>query len=189
MCTTGHPHISSHRPLKTSSHPAVHIHVSPILTCCIAENLGSSLPRHLSGTCCTRSKRLSTGDAFLRAATAETWSHEAFVSKSPALLEGLGEFILEEPTVPVLANQDDARSSEIGSCIHAGEQSQWNDMLELCFHTVVVHLGGGPSQRCKAVRNVFVRVRRAEQSKREASRSRVWLSFWTHTLRRGHGHF
>ena len=38
MCTHGHPHTSSHRPLKTSSHPAVHIHVSPILTCCIVEN-------------------------------------------------------------------------------------------------------------------------------------------------------
>ena len=38
MCTHGHPHISSHRPLKTSSHLAVRIHVSPILTCCIVEN-------------------------------------------------------------------------------------------------------------------------------------------------------
>ena len=36
MCTHGHPHISSHGPLKTSSHLAIHIHVSPILTrlCC-----------------------------------------------------------------------------------------------------------------------------------------------------------
>ena len=36
MCTHGHPHISSHGPLKTSSHFAVHIHVLPILTrlCC-----------------------------------------------------------------------------------------------------------------------------------------------------------
>ena len=36
MCTHGHPHISSHGPLETSSHLAVHIHVSPILTrlCC-----------------------------------------------------------------------------------------------------------------------------------------------------------
>ena len=32
MCTHGHPHISSYRPLKTSSHPAVHIQVSPVLT-------------------------------------------------------------------------------------------------------------------------------------------------------------
>ena len=32
MCTHGHPHISSHGPLKTSSHFAVHIHVSPIQT-------------------------------------------------------------------------------------------------------------------------------------------------------------
>ena len=38
MCTHGHLHISCHRPLKTSSHPAVHILVSPILTCCIVEN-------------------------------------------------------------------------------------------------------------------------------------------------------
>ena len=38
MCTHGHPHISSHRPLKASSHPAVHIHVSPILTCFVVEN-------------------------------------------------------------------------------------------------------------------------------------------------------
>ena len=38
MTTHGHPHISSHRPLKTSSHFAVHIHVSPILTRCIVEN-------------------------------------------------------------------------------------------------------------------------------------------------------
>ena len=38
MCTHGHPHISCHRPPKTSSHPSVHIHVSPILTCCIVEN-------------------------------------------------------------------------------------------------------------------------------------------------------
>ena len=36
MCTHGHPHISRHGPLKTSSHSAVRIHVSPILTrlCC-----------------------------------------------------------------------------------------------------------------------------------------------------------
>ena len=36
MCTHEHPHISSHGPLKTSSHLAVRIHVSPILTrlCC-----------------------------------------------------------------------------------------------------------------------------------------------------------
>ena len=35
-CTYGHPHIPSHGPLKTSSHFAVRIHVSPILTrwCC-----------------------------------------------------------------------------------------------------------------------------------------------------------
>ena len=32
MCTHGHPLISSHGLLKTSSHHAVHIHVSPILT-------------------------------------------------------------------------------------------------------------------------------------------------------------
>ena len=32
MCTHGHPHISSHGPLKTSSHFAEHIHVSPVLT-------------------------------------------------------------------------------------------------------------------------------------------------------------
>ena len=32
MCTHGHPHISSRRPLKTSSHLAAHAHVSPILT-------------------------------------------------------------------------------------------------------------------------------------------------------------
>ena len=38
MCTHGHPHIPSHRPIKTSSHCAVHIHVSPILTCCVVEN-------------------------------------------------------------------------------------------------------------------------------------------------------
>ena len=38
MCTHGHPHISRHRPLKTSSHPAVQMHVSPILTCCVVEN-------------------------------------------------------------------------------------------------------------------------------------------------------
>ena len=38
MCTHGHPYISSHGPLKTSSHFAVHIHVSPILTRCIVEN-------------------------------------------------------------------------------------------------------------------------------------------------------
>ena len=36
MCTHGHPHISSHGPLKTSSHFAPHIIVSSILTslCC-----------------------------------------------------------------------------------------------------------------------------------------------------------
>ena len=36
MCTHGHPHISSHGPLKTSSQLAVGIHVSPIFTrlCC-----------------------------------------------------------------------------------------------------------------------------------------------------------
>ena len=36
MCTHGHPHISGHGPLKTSSHFAVHIHASPIQTrlCC-----------------------------------------------------------------------------------------------------------------------------------------------------------
>ena len=33
MCTHGHPRISGHRPLKTSSHLAIHIPVSPILTC------------------------------------------------------------------------------------------------------------------------------------------------------------
>ena len=38
-----HPHISSHGPLKTSSHPAVHVHVSPILTCCI-ENPSEVVP-------------------------------------------------------------------------------------------------------------------------------------------------
>ena len=38
MCTHGHPHVSSHGPLKTSSHPAVRIHVSPILTCRFVEN-------------------------------------------------------------------------------------------------------------------------------------------------------
>ena len=32
MCPRGHPHISSRGPLKTSSHLAVHIHVSTILT-------------------------------------------------------------------------------------------------------------------------------------------------------------
>ena len=32
MCTHGHPHISSHGLLKTSSHLAVHSHASPILT-------------------------------------------------------------------------------------------------------------------------------------------------------------
>ena len=32
ICTHGHPHFSSHGPLKASSHLAVHIHVSPILT-------------------------------------------------------------------------------------------------------------------------------------------------------------
>ena len=42
--THEHPHISSHRPLKTSSHPAVHIHVSPILTCCIVENPSEVVP-------------------------------------------------------------------------------------------------------------------------------------------------
>ena len=42
--THGHPHISSHRPLKTSSHPAVHIHVSPILTFCIVENPEEVVP-------------------------------------------------------------------------------------------------------------------------------------------------
>ena len=38
MYTHGHPNISRHRPLKTSSHPAVHMLVSPILTCCVVEN-------------------------------------------------------------------------------------------------------------------------------------------------------
>ena len=37
-CTHGHPYISSHGPLNTSSHPAVHTHFSPILTCCIVGN-------------------------------------------------------------------------------------------------------------------------------------------------------
>ena len=46
-CTHGHPHISSHRPLKTSSHPAIHIHVSPILTCCIVENPSAEIRRRL----------------------------------------------------------------------------------------------------------------------------------------------
>ena len=44
MCTHGHRHISGHRPLKTSSHPAVHIHVSPIVTCCIVENPSEVVP-------------------------------------------------------------------------------------------------------------------------------------------------
>ena len=44
-----HPHISSHRPLKTSSHPAVHIHVSPILTFCIVENLSEVVPSFTLG--------------------------------------------------------------------------------------------------------------------------------------------
>ena len=39
-----HLYISSHRPLKTSSHPAVHAHVSPILTCCIVENPSEVVP-------------------------------------------------------------------------------------------------------------------------------------------------
>ena len=45
MCTHGHPHVSTHRPLKTSSNLAVHIHVSPILTCCIVEKPSEVVPR------------------------------------------------------------------------------------------------------------------------------------------------
>ena len=37
ICTHGHPHISRHRPLKTTFTPAVHIHVSTSLTCGISE--------------------------------------------------------------------------------------------------------------------------------------------------------
>ena len=44
MCTTGHPHISSHGPLKTSSHFAVHIHVSPILTRLRCGKLSEAVP-------------------------------------------------------------------------------------------------------------------------------------------------
>ena len=42
MCTHGLPHISCHGPLKTSSHFAVHTHVSTIPTrlCCV-KTLGS----------------------------------------------------------------------------------------------------------------------------------------------------
>ena len=59
MCTHGHPHISSHRPLKTSSHPAVHIHVSPILTCCIVENPRKWCPvfHYFSSTATIRRKK------------------------------------------------------------------------------------------------------------------------------------
>ena len=32
LSSHGHPHISSHGPLKTSSHLAFHIHASPFLT-------------------------------------------------------------------------------------------------------------------------------------------------------------
>ena len=39
-----HISASSHRPLKTSSHFAVHIHVSPILICCIVENPSEVVP-------------------------------------------------------------------------------------------------------------------------------------------------
>ena len=44
MCTHGHPHISSHGPLKTSSHLAGHIHASPILTRLRCEKTSDVVP-------------------------------------------------------------------------------------------------------------------------------------------------
>ena len=61
-------------------------------------------------------------------------------------LEGLGEFIQEEPIVLFLADQyladvadcsDALRSSESGSASDEAEENQWSAMLEFCFHFVV----------------------------------------------------
>ena len=72
MCTRGHPHISSHGPLKTSSHFAARIHVSSILTrLCFGKpsEVVPALPRWCKfsmllcrgwGTSCWRSSGTST---------------------------------------------------------------------------------------------------------------------------------
>ena len=68
MCTHGHPHISSHGPLKTSSHFAVHIHVSPILFRLCCEKTSEAVPSFPFGSGAfrlLRHRRCSLGSALM----------------------------------------------------------------------------------------------------------------------------
>ena len=81
-------------------------------------------------------------------------------------MKGYREFILEEPVVPALTDQDlvvvadltDVRTSESGS--ELGEQNQRNTILDLCFPTSwrqvsswqLVHAARRRSETCDRAR-------------------------------------